>query len=227
MIADPDPDVYVVDVCGTLVRDDTTLGLLRHHFARDGRRRMRYLLYTVITAPRSPVRLCFAVVERLTGRHLLKHFAVCLLAGDKPEALDQSGSEYAALLLAERRVPSVWPLLEAPLKSGRVVLASASLEPVVASLAAATGARHVASLLEQKNGVLTGRYAVDLTGRKERALTEKYGSAVLAGKMCVISDNFSDRPLLEKATRAYVVLHHPCHRQRWHGLNATFLEADK
>jgi phosphoserine phosphatase len=224
MTADAEMDVYVVDVCGTLVRDDTTLGLLRHHFARDARRRMRYLVYRAMTARRSPLWLGFAVAERLTGRHLLKHLAVRMLAGDTVEALDQSGSEYASLLLAERRVPSVWPLLEAPLQSGRVVLASASLEPVVASLAAATRARHVASTLEQKSGVLTGYYAVDLTGRKEQALIEKYGPAVLAGKVCAISDNYSDRPLLEKATRAYVVLHRASHRQRWQGLDATFLE---
>jgi hypothetical protein len=42
--------------------------------------------------------------------------------------------------------------------------------------------------------------------------------------MCAISDNYSDRTLLEKATQAYVVLHRASHRQRWQGLNATFLE---
>lgn len=227
MTAATELDVYVVDVCGTLVRDDTTLGLLQHHFARDAQRRMRYRLYRALTARRSPLRLSFALAERLTGRHLLKHFAVRLLAGDKVETLNQSATEYAVLLLAERRVPSVWPLLEAPLQTGRVVLASASLEPVVASLAAATGARYVASALDQRNGVLTGRYAADLTGRKEQALVEKYGHGVLAGKMCAVSDNFSDRPLLEKAARSYVVLHRNSHRQRWLGLDATFLEVGK
>ncbi|MEQ1777320.1 MAG: haloacid dehalogenase-like hydrolase [Nitrosomonas sp.] len=227
MITTTELDVYVVDVCGTLVRDDTTLGLLRHHFSRDSRRRIRYLLYKAMTARHSPLRLSFIVAERLTGQHLLKHFAVRLLAGDKEVALNQSAAEYAALLLAERRTPSVWSLLEDPLLSGQVVLASASLEPVVASLAAATGARYVASTLENHDGVLTGRFAVDLTGHKEQALIEKYGHAVLAGQVCVISDNFSDRPLLEKAFRAYVVLHRASYRQRWQGLDATFLEVDE
>lgn len=220
-------DVYVVDVCGTLVRDDTTLGLLRHHFARDGKRPIRYMLFMAMTARRSPLRLAFAVLEKLTCRHLLKHVAVRLLAGDEVEALNQSAAGYAARLLEHRRVVSVWTLLDVPVQSGRVVLASASLEPVVASLASALGARHVASALDHRAGVLTGRYASDLTGQKEQALIEKYGHAVLAGQVCAISDNFSDRPLLEKAAQAYVVLHRESHRQRWHGLNATFLQVDE
>jgi len=220
-------DVYVVDVCGTLVRDDTTLGLLRHHFARDEKRPIRYMLFRAMTVRRSPLRLAFAVLEKLTGRHLLKHVAVRLLAGDRVEALNQSAAEYAARLLAHCRVVSVWTLLDVPVQSGRVVLASASLEPVVASLASTLGARHVASALEHRGDVITGRYACDLTGQKEQALIEKYGPDVLAGQVCAISDNFSDRPLLEKAAQAYVVLHSESHRQRWHGLNATFLQVDE
>lgn len=220
-------DVYVVDVCGTLVRDDTTIGLLRHHFAHDGNRRMRYMLFRAMTARRSPLRLAFAVLEKLAGQHLLKHAAVRLLTGDPADSLDQSAAEYAAWLLAYRRVGSVWPLLDAPVEAGRVVLASASLEPVVAALASAMGVRHVASELGQQAGILTGRYVNDLTGRKEQALIKKYGNDVLAGQVCAISDNFSDRPLLEKATQAYVVLHSKSHRQRWQGLNATFLQVSE
>ena len=217
-------DVYVVDVCGTLVRDDTTIGLVRHHLARDGDRRIRYRLFRAMTARRSPVRLAFAVLEKLTGQHLLKHAVVRLLAGDRVESLNQSATEYAARLLAQRRVASVWPLIDSPVEARRVILASASLEPVVAALASTMGARYVASGLRQQAGILTGLYASDLTGRKEQALTEKYGHDVLAGQVCAISDNFSDRPLLEKAVKAYVVLHSESHRQRWQGLNATFLQ---
>ena len=174
-------DLYVVDVCGTLVRDDTTLGLLRHHFARDGHRQIRYMLFRAVTARCSPLRLAFAVLEKLTGRHLLKHAAVRLLAGDQVVALNHSASEYAALLLAHRRITSVWPLLCAPMQAGRVVLASASLEPVVAALASTMGVRHVANALGQEAGILTGHYESDLTGGKEQALIKKYGRDVMAG----------------------------------------------
>ncbi|MBF6650296.1 haloacid dehalogenase-like hydrolase [Methylobacter sp. BlB1] len=217
-------DVYVVDVCGTLVRDDTTLGLLRHHFAHTRERRLRHILFRVMTARLSPVRLGFIVLERLTGKHLLKYAVVKLLAGDQVEALAQSAAQYTDVLLKDRRVESVWSLIEQPTRTGHVVLASASLEPVVACLAAKIGARHVASQLEQQGGILTGRYTEDLTGFKEVAMLNKYGANVLAGRTCTISDNFTDLTMLEKSTQAFVVLHKKAHKKRWQGLNATFLE---
>ncbi len=221
------PDVYVVDVCGTLVHDDTTLGLLRHHFARDERRPFRYLFFRTITARRSPLRLTFAVLEKLTGRHLLKHACVRLLKGDEVQGLNRSAVEYAQWLLLHRRLVPVWSLLNTPVQTRSVILASASLEPIVAALASIMGARYVASGLAQRTGLLTGYYERDLTGRKEQALFEKYGPAVLAGQVCAISDNSSDRKLLEKADLAYVVLHRESHRPRWHGLNAIFLQVDQ
>lgn len=219
-------DVYVVDVCGTLVRDDTTAGLLAYHFKRTPERPWRGALLLALTARRSPLRICFAVLEKLSGRHVLKHVLVGLLKGDSLDALNASAKEYARHLLDQRRVSNVWDRLAEPLESGRVVLASASLEPVVAALAAALGARHVASSLAAHHGVLTGAYTHDLTGCKESALTVKYGANVLSGQVCVISDNLSDRPLLEKAAQACVVLHKPAHRVRWSGLAAHFLLVD-
>ena len=220
-------DFYVVDVCGTLVRDDTTLGLLRYHLSHAKQRRFRRTILRIMTARRSLVRLSFVVLERLMGRHLLKYAAVKLLAGESASALAQSAAKYADILLNERRMDVVWPLIEEPIHAGHVVLASSSLAPVVACLAAKLGVRYVASELEQQNGVLTGRYTKDLTGRKEQALLEKFGPDALSGRFFAISDNLSDRGLLEKASQAYVVIHRQAHRQRWQGLNAVFLEVEK
>lgn len=219
--------LYVVDVCGTLVRDDTTLGLLHHHFRRTERRFGRAWLYGSMTSRRSPVWFCFAVAEKLSGRHLLKHCATRLLAGDSVDSLRVSAGEYADWLLIARRVSAVWQRLEKPLASSRVVLASASLEPVVAALADALGVDYVASSLEEKGGRLTGRYAHDLTGRKEGALVEKYGESVLVGADYVLTDNLTDLDIVKKAKRACVVLHHPSHRERWGDVNAEFVGVDQ
>lgn len=214
--------ICVVDVCGTLVRDDTTLGLLRHHFAQypSG----RGLLFRVMTARRSPVRLTFAAIEKVTGRHLLKHAVVRLLAGTPAPKLEKSAHSYASWLLQERRLPAVWQLLSNGLGIDSVVLASASLEPVVRQLALRMGVRYVASTLEERRGVLTGKYAKDLTGCKTQAIAEKYQGLLRSAPMYAISDNLSDRELLESASEAYVVLHRPSHRQRWSDIRAHFIE---
>ncbi|MCI5127133.1 MAG: hypothetical protein D3905_02965 [Candidatus Electrothrix sp. AS4_5] len=227
-ISDKNTCTYIVDICGTLVRDDTTLGLLQHHFARHPRRNLRYWFYRVITAHRSPLRLSFVVLEKITRRHLLKYFAIRLLTGDTIKALNQSATEYAALLLTERRIPAVWQILEEPLKSKKpIVLASASLEPIVAALANSMGVHYIASKLEKQNGFYTGRYTLDITGDKVDVLKEKYNEICLDEKLYVISDNITDLNLLKKAKHAYVVLHKESHHQRWNGINATFLKVDE
>lgn len=102
---------YVVDVCGTLVRDDTTLGLLKYHFARTKRHPFRSCIFWLLTARICPARWAFVVLERIAGKHFLKHFLVRLLAGENMSELDASGAAYAKHLLSHRRVAPVWDLI--------------------------------------------------------------------------------------------------------------------
>ena len=226
MTLGPTPPRFVVDVCGTLVADDTTLGLLALHFSVQPNRRWRLPLFRLLTARNSPCRLLVAVLERLSGRHLLKLGLVRLLVGDRVDDLDASARRYANWLLAERRVASVWAVLDDAAPERAVVLASASLEPVVAALAKVMGARYVASQLEHHAGRLTGRYRRDLTGLKLEALRETCGPELFDGGYVAISDNLTDRGLLAGASQAYVVLHRESHRKRWSGTQATFLKLD-
>ena len=80
-------DVYIVDVCGTLVRDDTTVGLLRYHFDRVDKRRWRIPMLQLLTAKLSPFRIGVAVIEKLSGRHVLKHLLVRMLRGNAANGL--------------------------------------------------------------------------------------------------------------------------------------------
>ena len=219
-------DIYIVDVCGTLVGEDTTLGLLHYHFANASTRKWRYCALLALTHKRSPIRLCFAALEKLTRRHWLKHAAVLLLTGERVALLDASASQYAQHLLAQRRLAVVSALLEG-VKAPQLLLASASLQPIVAALANALGCAYVASELASQAGVLTGRFATDLTAQKPQALMAKYPHHLQNRRLCVISDNLSDRALLNMATQRVVVLTDEKQRRRWAGLNATYLLAKK
>lgn len=72
--------------------------------------------------------------------------------------------------------------------------------------------------------MLTGRFAVDLTGKKGPAVLAKFGSEALSGEVCVITDNATDLPLVTAAARAFVVLRRSRHRRRWRGVRASFIE---
>lgn len=213
----------IVDVCGTLVKDDTTIGLLRWHFARH--RRWRLWLLQCLTARMSPARLMVAAAERVTGRHLLKHGLVSLLRGDAVVDVEHSAVQYADWLLTYRRVEQVSVLLANSDTNAALVLASASLEPVVQALAIRLNAEFVASSLATEGGRHLGRYSSDLTGKKIEALDERLSSDWRRHPYTAISDNLTDRALLEGAQVAYVVLHGSRHRARWAGMRAEYLSA--
>lgn len=168
--------------------------------------------------------MAIVILERVTGRHLLKHLLVAMLAGDEVNSLDSSARDYAQDLLARRRVAAVWQQLES--FQGPLVLASASLEPVVRALAETLGARQVSSSLASQDGRLTGRYRSDLTGRKPQALRTAFGDALLTMPYIAFSDNVTDMELLQGATQAFVILHRARHRSRWHDLSAEYLGID-
>ena len=215
--------LFIADVCGTLVYDDTTLGLLAHHFARQPDRLWRLKVLHLTTKKHSPLRLGAMVLERITGKHLLKLILVRMLVNDKVISLEASACEYAEWLLAERKIESVWEILAPAIKERRVVLASASLQPVIAALAESLGLQYVSSELESHNGVLTGYYLNDLTGKKIQALNTKVGDDFTDNEYDAISDNLTDHKLLSGARKAFVVLHSESHQERWDGLKATYL----
>ena len=215
--------LFITDVCGTLVYDDTTLGLLRVHFSQQPERRWRLPIFRALTAHRSPFRLGVAVLERLTGKHVLKHLLVRMLKDDTVSSLELNAEVYAQWLLDNRKVPAVWDVIKPAIKDKQTILASASLQPIVSALAKQLGVRFVASELESSDGVLTGRYKRDLTGLKIQALSDLIGNDLSSRLYDAISDNITDRELLSGARRAYVVLHKASHKERWTGLTATYI----
>lgn len=219
--------LFITDVCGTLVYDDTTLGLLRVHFSQQPERQWRLPMLRALTAHRSPFRLGVALIERLTGKHVLKHLLVRMMKDDTVSSLELNAEIYAQWLLDNRKVPSVWNVITPSIKDKHIILASASLQPIVSALAKQLGVRFVASELESSDGVLTGRYKSDLTGLKLQALTDLIGNDLSSSFYDAISDNITDQELLSGARRAYVVLHKASHKQRWAGLTATYIRLNQ
>ena len=222
-----DATLFITDVCGTLVYDDTTLGLLKQHFSQQPERRWRLPMLRALTAHRSPFRLGIAVIERLTGKHVLKHLLVRMLKDDTVSSLELNAEVYAKWLLENRKVPSVWQVIAPAIKDKHIILASASLQPIVSALAKQLGVRFVASELESSDGVLTGRYKRDLTGLKLQALSDLIGIDLSSRFYDAISDNITDQELLSGAKRAYVVLHKASHKERWAGLTATYIRLNQ
>lgn len=215
--------VYFFDVCGTLFWDDTTLGLIFWHLNRR-KYRARELLLKSLSSDRSPLRLLLTILEKLTGQHILKHLAFLMLRGETSLEVQISASEYASHLLKFRAIHETFEILYASLEQDdTVILASASVDPVITALGEKLGLATVSSELACHRGRLTGRLSRDLSGRKIEAISDKFGETIFEGDTQAISDNLSDQALLARCKACTVILHKQAHKHRWRVKNATFL----
>lgn len=109
-------------------------------------------------------------------------------------------------------------------KHGVVILASASIDPVIDALCRRLQVQGVSSHLASSSDFYTGKLQHDLTGQKVPALLESLGPDVFAGASFAYTDNLTDLDLLLRCRHRTVVLHKPSHRARWHLEQAQFLE---
>lgn len=213
----------LVDLCGTIVREDTTLGFIRHYLKSTRPFSFSFFLFLSLTSRFSPLYCIFLVLEKLFRFQILKRLAVRFFAGASVESVNYHASVYASVLIPDRVIPDVWKVLCAESLDQQLVLCSASVEPIVAAVASRINVPYVGSRLQQENGRLTGRFAYDLTGCKHLALESKYGHLFLEDLACVITDNLTDHALVASSPRAFVVLHRSTHLNRWQDVSASFI----
>ena len=215
--------VFIFDVCGTLVRDDTTVGLLSWHF----RRRGFFIRERLVKALFGDGLLNFLVrgLEFATRLFFARKLAIFLLRGESPEEVLVSAKEYAQFLLAHRLEHQVFEMFQQFREQGVVVLASASVDPVINALGSILGVDALSSELEIGSSGYTGYLTLDLIGKKPGALLSRYGEGFFDANTTVVSDNFSDAELLAMCDTPWVVLRKSEHRFRWSLEGARYLEA--
>lgn len=216
--------VHIFDVCGTLFLDNTTAGLLRWYHKVRGNR-VRSIALELLYRVDSPLSWVVKVVERVSGVQLAKNLAVSTLRGELLVEVEQEAERYVDFLLAERAIPELLiTLRQCKREDKRVVLASASINPIIRAVGFALEVPWVSSHLEEIDGRLTGRLTNDISGKKIASLIEVFGEGFFKDECFGYSDNFSDRELLKLCRHKTVVLHKRRHRGRWDIPDARFIE---
>jgi phosphoserine phosphatase len=207
--------LVLFDVCNTLYDVNTTFGFVRHVVGQGLRLPHRS----------SPLYWPQAVLYRLGIADLPRRRTLAALAGCERAALEAVARAYVTGPLAARAIPATQARLAEHRAAGdRVVLISNSLDVVAAAIAEQLGTEWRASRLGFAEGRCTGRLEADLTGRKldvARALASEMDPAP---ERLVYTDNLSDRPLVDWADKAVVILPPRARRAAWAGVRAEFLE---
>lgn len=216
--------LFITDVCDTLYASNTTTDFARFVAARRGERWRRVVLAALLTRG-SPLHLLSAVAYLGAGLDLGRAIVLATLRGITREELARHARAFVEEVLPRRRIDATQRLLrEATARGDEVVLASASVDVVIEAIARhlAPGARWVCSTLAvDARGRATGALSQDMTGEKARHLDALISHA---RHVTVVTDNFSDRALLERADRPIIALRRPGDRGRWGQIEAEFLD---
>lgn len=189
--------ILVVDLCGTVVYENTTQGFLRQaRLPLPWRMLADLLLSRISTFP----------AHRFDCEQLHRKALIACLRGLPRFDLLRQAEEYARSALSSRARLDVLRRIKAAQDEGvRVVLASASLDFIVEGFAKALFAESAVStrLMYRADDRCVGRIAVDSTGRKLVLLNEYVKSSEFG--FDVITDNAEDTDLMQAAENVWFI----------------------
>ncbi|MCS7074529.1 MAG: haloacid dehalogenase-like hydrolase [Bacteroidia bacterium] len=213
--------LFISDVCNTLFDSNTSMDFVHYVAAQRGE---EYLSkYEWIHQRISPLYWVHAVAHQLTGAEWGRDWSLKLLKGLKQTELSDLARDFTQNYLFRKKVfhKTHRKLIEAIQIGEIVVLASAGIRPVISAIADEFGIQFVCSELEyDEQEICTGKLARDLTGQKLAALAPWLHEKP---HITVMSDNFSDKPLFDKAHRKIVVINKPKDLARWQKMPAEYL----
>lgn len=178
----------VFDLCGTLTPYNTTFGFYAYLAPHKSR-----LLFS------KPSRVLARIIELLTGSNPIRSIVIASLKGRSIADMTHWARCYLHDVILPSMRAKVVQQLECHRATHRVILVSAAIEPVVKAVAEHLGVIYLASQLAvEKNGILQGKLARDLYGRKE---------LLLAGENIdlVVTDSRSDVGLMSLSRRAIFI----------------------
>lgn len=219
-MAEPPRPIAVFDVCDTLFSTNTTTGFLRFLANRRKDARISAALERW-TSRSSPAFYWGVLTYRIAGWDLARSRLIATLRGHSRGDLNAAADEYVATELSDQMVEPVHARLQRHRERGdRVILASSSLDIVIAAIARDLGVEWVASELGFNDEKCTGALVNDLTGRKPAAIS---ALTPPGASLHVYSDNRSDKALLRMADQCTIILPEGSGSRRWAGEGCEYL----
>ena len=187
----------VADLCGTLIRENTTRGFLNYIPLNGVRSQIRHLGLSKL-AQKSSV---------LLRRDLARQLMVRSLAGASRDLLYRVAREYVReKLLNNTRADVLSSVMRAKAEGATVYLATASLDPIASgvidelSLDGGISSR----LQYDDGGHCTGALESDVTGNKWAALCKRF-PGIEHSEVCVYTDNEEDVDLKVHASTFHFI----------------------
>lgn len=195
-------EVYIFDVCGTLYHANTTYGFLEYYFRK--KNRFKYWLIRILLS--LPGKIMFVSLSKLSIKIDIRSFLIGLLKHESVCDVERYANIFVSEELNSKRFLKIQSILKkAQEENKRVVLASASLEPIIKAIADELKVKeYFASLLEKsEEGIYTGKLVQDLKGQKLSLIKSFFNFQTT--EFFVYTDNLDDIAFIEIAEKALVI----------------------
>ena len=212
--------LIVCDVCDTLYKSNTTFDFLKYLAAHE--RGFRFFLLQVISSKRFLLFYLLAIAGKIIKLDIIRLLSLRLLQGLKYSFLNKKANEFYDQFLFFKRNEVIFNLLEKEKERSHLILVSSSLDVVIKVIAERNKFNWASSQMEVLNGIATGKLKNDLTGKKQIVATQIMKEMGIQ-KLMVITDNRTDKELVEMADERYIVIKSTEEREYWSSLNPHFI----
>lgn len=215
----------VFDICDTLYYSNTTFDFLRFILTIRKDKRANAKLKPYLKKTLTYYRL--AIVEKLTGKEIIRAKALETLSGCTQKQLNEWATAFVSEYLPNKTIQETHQaLLKEKALGHDIILASNSIEPVVAAIAQKLNvSKYISSTLKYKDGKFEGKIDIASNGKKLDIIHSQFGENY--DELSVFSDNFSDFQLMQFASERFCVVHKKEDMGFWKKLNPHFIEVGK
>ena len=199
---------FLIDICGTIYRSNTTFDFLRFYFAGERwfQRMQSIRKYRIVG-------FVNMIIHRWFYIDLIRHYAISKLRGYTKQQLADMTTLFYDKYLSSVINPSVVEIINQKRQEGtKLIIVSATLDCISKEVASRLNISHqYSSELDYKDGVCQGRLMTDLLATKENKMRSM---GVDLSNCEVITDNYSDADIISQAKYAYLIQYND-KRDRW------------
>lgn len=201
-------DIFLIDICGTLYKSNTTFDFVKYYFAD----KRRYKIISMLRSSRVICKLNYFLLK-LTGLDFLRAELIKIIKGYTNEELCKMVEEFYEGYLLPRKNLQCFDVIKKYRKQGaRLILVSATLDIIAAEVSKREKiSEWVASELMFDNKKCKGKLGKDLLKGKLKTTLEM----VKGQSFDVITDNYGDEDIIRGASYAYLV-QYKNKRDKWH-----------
>lgn len=213
MEIDSNKKVIVADICNTLYDSNTTYDFIKYCIDTNKLPMYTRVAHGGILFKVSPLFWAIAVSEKIVQKDIFKTLVVRFLRGRTVQEVKAWSEQFYNDYLKRRAINPSFSVLK-EFNPEDIILVSSTLYPIAATIAENLNIeKFLATDLEVKDGCYTGRIINELSGRKLAALKDKYRDGMELE--LVISDNFTDKELMQHSKKRIAVCYNKKHEKFW------------